>query len=161
MKTNKFNIGQKVIVIEGGHVIQKTVKAITFDSYAGELRYELTGNRKKPDYFYEAHAHASEAFGVAFTRMGLDLSWPSHLRKSSIRAIDNRPSVVICDDIDHDGKYLESDLFTSEEDFRANVKIQMIEPTKTELIDELKKVPNSAFTSGSEHVRELIQKIHA
>lgn len=147
MKTNKFNIGQSVIVIEDRKIVEK--KVIEIDGSGEEIQYILDVF-KMPAPIVPATAPAQRpkerritTFQEVFAGSFETMIWPLALPL----------------------KYPESEVFESEEDFRANVKIKLVlvqEPTKEELINQLKShVESLSDTTGiTAEVGELIKKIH-
>jgi len=142
MKTNKYSIGQNVIVIADRKIVQKTVA--TIDGEGEEISYGLKNKpvEKKKNVVTGRsivdrmdHAWTREYFGspsVQFISNGRAV-------RSERSFAHYNPSYMIVDDLDTDDEdYLESEIFADEQDFRANVIIQFPAPTEAELVEAAK-----------------------
>lgn len=148
MQKNKFNIGQKVIVIDGRTIVEKEV--IEIDGKGNEVSYTLSNTTNAPKV---RSSHFIDMFSDPFFV-------ESHHRIMQ-RPLFKRPDYIMADDIDkNNNKYMESEIFESENDFRANVIITRPKPTQKELKEKLQEYADSLATKGNPEVKSLLEKIN-
>ena len=146
MIKNKFNIGQRVILVSNGAVKEMTVNGI-FPSGSKSIKYTF--------------AESSERMRIS--SVGYDPTRsPRAPRIERTASIWEREYMHIPMFMDHHATILyddktyfeESEIFENEQDFRANVKIEMIAPTTTELKEKLK-----SFDTGDKEINEIIKAV--
>lgn len=157
MKKNKFNIGQIVIVIDGKKIKEKQVLEI--DGTGDEISYELGDPPAKKT---TVKAHFCDVFAreymqdPVFGRSGLMEAFPP--RGRGIRNA-SKPPVLVFDDLDSD-TYLESEIFTTEDEFRKTVTIEKypIEKTKAERLAEFKDAVSKISNDDTHKIESLVKE---
>lgn len=143
MQKNKFNIGQKVIVVDGSEVVEREIA--TIDGTGEEVLYTL-------------HPESNTYGFTAYMDMFLPPPPISvHSRLSERSPIMPYPDTVI----KHTKKkFKQDDIFENEQDFRENVFIKRPKPSQTDLKKKLKEVADSLASTGDKEVKELLDKIN-
>jgi hypothetical protein len=153
MKINKFNIGQKVIVIDGRRVVEKIVTNIS--SSKDEIIYELI-NQDNDVVTCRARDHYTDWLNYYLVKPTPSMrNWGRN---------PNAYDTIVLDDVDTK-TYKESEIFIDEADFRSNVKIKRPEPTKEELVEKLKKYATDLSDGNAPKqiagdIADLVNKIH-
>jgi len=133
MIKNKFNIGQRVIGIIGGKAKEVIISSIEADGDSLKYSFEARASSIKVRAGYDPAASA-----VAVRLGGLSDVWMD----------------VVYDLAQYNEKLSESEIFENEEDFRANVKINVIAPTTEELKGKLR-----GFDTGDKEINQIIKAV--
>lgn len=160
MKKNKFNIGQIVIVIDGKKIKEKQVLEI--DGTGDEISYELGD---PPANKTTIRGHFSDVFAKEYMPSTF---WGRNTGIHGFQYGDNRirsagaPSVLVYDDLDSD-TYLESEIFTSEDEFRKTVTIEKypIEKTKAERLEDFKNAVSKISSDDTHKIESLFKEFQA
>lgn len=161
MKTNKFNIGQTVIVIDDREIKEKTVLEI--NGTGDEISYELGDPPREAKPHNNGHMtfrdHVSEHMSkVVFSRQGCNghvEMMPPPIRPAGIFYTDFASSPT--------DSYDESEIFATEDEFRKSVKITKypVEKPKTDLLRDFKDAVSKLTVDDSHKLEGLVKEFQS